>query len=169
MTTIRSEIAIAAPKEKVWETIADLGGIYKFHLAVNHSYYTSDKKDGIGAARVCEFTNGGAISETVVDWQDGRSLTLSLNPLKKMPPFSTKSSGTLCVSERDGSAVVTMEMNYSLRFGILGRLMDAMMVRREFTKIVPKVLAGLKHHVETGELENQEVAGRLGDPAKVYA
>ena len=79
---------------------------------------------------------------------------------KKLAPYSSYSE--------EVAAEMGVQVS-CLRFGILGRLMDAMMVRREFTKIVPKVLAGLKHHVETGELVNQEVAGRLGDPAKVYA
>ncbi len=169
MTTIQSQITIHAPKEVVWQALSDLGGVNKYHMAVEKSYYSSDQKSGVGASRVCEFANGGSLSETVVRWQDGSSLTLSLNPGKKMPPFRSNSEGTFSVREDNGNTVVDMEMRYDLRFGFLGRLMDALMVRPQFSKIIPQVLAGLKYHIETGELVDVEVGARLRDLPTVTA
>ncbi len=40
MGAFRTEIRIDAPKEKVWEVLADLGGIYKWNPGVSHSRST---------------------------------------------------------------------------------------------------------------------------------
>ncbi len=69
MTKSSSEIRIDAPKEKVWEIIADLGGVRNFHPGVKKSYYTSDNSKGLRASRICEFLPGGSVEESATEWQ----------------------------------------------------------------------------------------------------
>ena len=51
MPRFSTQIRIDAPKEKVWEVLADLGGIYKWNPGVVHSHSTSDSTGGEGAMR----------------------------------------------------------------------------------------------------------------------
>jgi len=44
MSSITKKLQINAPKEKVWEALADLGGVYKYSATVVGSNYTSDEK-----------------------------------------------------------------------------------------------------------------------------
>ena len=44
----------------------------------------------------------------------------------------------------------SLALEYELKFGLLGRLMDRFMVKRRFDKVVPAVLSGLKRHMERG-------------------
>jgi hypothetical protein len=67
-----------------------------------------------------------------------------------MPPFK-KSIGTLHLRELNEQTVVKLALSYQLKYGLIGRLMDKMMVRAQFSKMIPAVLAGLKHYAETGE------------------
>ena len=46
MTTLNHEIYMNAPKSQVWDVIANLGGIVKFHPLVTNSYYVTDDKQG---------------------------------------------------------------------------------------------------------------------------
>ncbi len=49
----------------------------------------------------------------------------------------------------DGTAV-RFELEYDLKFGVLGKLMDRLMVRSRFRKVGPAMLRGLKRHLENG-------------------
>ncbi|MES0879049.1 SRPBCC family protein [Roseibium sp. SCP14] len=61
---------VAAPLEKVWESWADFGGIYKFHKGVARTTILKDSAPrGIGAVRLCELSDGkNEIEEQVVEW-----------------------------------------------------------------------------------------------------
>ncbi|MCP5052457.1 MAG: hypothetical protein GY940_35140 [bacterium] len=41
-----------------------------------------------------------------------------------------------------------MALEYKLKFGVIGKLMDVMMVRSKYRKGMAKLLQGLKKHVE---------------------
>jgi uncharacterized protein YndB with AHSA1/START domain len=53
MTTVSATIRIDAPRERVWEIVADLGTVATFHPYVTHSYYSSEAKAGPGARAGC--------------------------------------------------------------------------------------------------------------------
>jgi carbon monoxide dehydrogenase subunit G len=160
MTSIRTEIRINAPREKVWTVLADLGAIQQFNPGVKKSYYTSESRQGVGASRVCELRPLGAIEESALDWQEGKSFTLDIRPLSKAPPFK-KATGRFQLDSVGQKTRVALDIDYTLRFGLLGRLLDALMVRPQFRKAVPELLLGLKHHVETGEPVDPAVIKRL--------
>lgn len=156
MTTFSSTIYVDAPKDAVWTILADLGGIQKFHPGVRKSYYTTEQHEDVGAARVCELLPMGVIEEKAVEWKDGDYYVLTIDPLKKAPPFK-KAYGRLATQEEGTGTRVTMTLDYTLKFGPLGKLLDAAMVRPRMQKVVPTVLLGLKHYAETGEEVTSEV------------
>jgi carbon monoxide dehydrogenase subunit G len=160
MSRINSEIEINAPREKVWAVLADLGAIQNFNPGVKKSYYTSEAREGVGAGRVCELRPLGAIEENVSDWQEGKSFTLNVRPLKKAPPFK-KATARFQLDSVGQKTRVAVDINYTLRFGPLGRLLDALMVRPQFSKAAPEILLGLKHYVETGEKVDPAVVKKL--------
>jgi hypothetical protein len=49
-----------------------------------------------------------------------------------------------------GGTLVRQRMEYELKFGPLGKLMDAIMVRRKWNAGIKGFFAGLKRYVETG-------------------
>lgn len=55
--------------------------------------------------------------------------------------------------EADGDgAVVKVAPDYTLKYGLLGRLMNQIVVRRKFKQGMEDLLTGLKYHIETGEM-----------------
>ena len=81
MTSVKSEIKINTPKEKVWNIIADLGGIVKFHPFVTKSHYTSEQKEDVGSSRYCYILPSMELNEKVIDWQPGKSYTVKYSCL----------------------------------------------------------------------------------------
>ncbi|MEM7281177.1 MAG: SRPBCC family protein [Pseudomonadota bacterium] len=153
MTTITREVRINAPKEKVWDILADFGNIYLFNPNVPTSYLTSDQKRGVGTTRHCDVAgpfDGASIEERIISWNEGESMEIEIYEGKKSPPFK-KAIASLRVSEDRGETVVTGTLAYTLKMGPLGYMMDKFMVASQFNKAWTGVLAGLKHYAETGQ------------------
>ena len=47
---------------------------------------------------------------------------------------------------------MSVTADYKLKFGPVGALMDLLFAKRQFQQAFDGMMAGLKHHIETGEL-----------------
>lgn len=153
-TTITDQVKINAPREKVWTILADLGAVQEFHPAVKKSYYISEDREGLGAARRCEFTPFGSIDETVIDWKEGEILTLNIHNGKKQPPFKDFTASQVLKSVGDGT-VVSLKMEYKMKYGLLGSLMNNIIVKRQMTKVAGAMLRELKVYSEKIASQNE--------------
>ena len=61
-------------------------------------------------------------------------------------------ASTWSVKSQGDKTLVNTELRYGLRWGPLGALMNALIMRRKLEQGLANSLEGLKHHVETGEL-----------------
>ncbi|MFC1975698.1 SRPBCC family protein [Chloroflexota bacterium] len=171
MTTLTREVRIKAPKEKVWEMLADFGNIHLFSPGVPQSYLTSDQQRGVGTTRHCDLAGGpiqnASVEERIIAWNEGESMQIEIYEGTGTPPFK-KAVATISVREDNGGTLVTGTLAYSLRLGPVGYLMDKLMVASQFGKAWTGVLAGLKHYAET----DQPVEGARGinfEPVAVVA
>lgn len=161
MTVYNREVWIDASKEKVWEVIADFGNIYLFNPTIAKSYLTSDKTSGLGTTRQCNFEGINAhIKERIVSYKEGESMRVEIYDGKGAPPFKT-AFGSFFLQEEDGGTLVKGIFEYELKFGPIGILMDALMVKPKFSGAWDGVLAGLKKHVETGQEINATTSKSL--------
>ena len=127
--------------------LADLGGIQSYHPTVRKSYYATEERSGVGAARVCEFPGGMSLHERATEWREGSGYTLEIVDGRRTPPF-TRALGRFDVEPVPGGTRVRFAFDYGLKFGALGRLMDRFAVRPQFTRVLPGVLSGLRDRVE---------------------
>ena len=155
MAHFSTQIRINATKEKVWEVLADFGGIYRWNPGVRHSYSTSESNQGLLATRHCELLKGDDyLNERILEWRDGKSFKVDIYetnlPLhRNVVEFSIAADGS--------GTIVTAAPDYALKYGLLGRLMNQIVVQRQFKKGMEDLLAGLKYHIETGELVGERV------------
>ena len=151
MTRFNFTETINAPKHVVWEKVADLGYIQNFNPGVTKSYYNTDEVEGVGAGRICHLAPMGVIEETASAWEDGKSFTLEIYPVEKVP-FFKHATATFVLSEVDGNTTqVNFDMRYEMK-GVIGRFMDVAFNRKRFKKGMQGILMGLKAHVETGRV-----------------
>ena len=60
--------------------------------------------------------------------------------------------------EADSSGtMVTVAPDYTLKYGLIGRLLNQIVVGRKFKTGMEDLLDGLKYHIETGELVGDRV------------
>ncbi len=146
LTQVTSAVRINAPKEKVWEVLADLGTVSVWNPTIASSHYTSGKKEGVGASRHCDFPDGGYVEEQVTQWDSATALKLQVN--EGTVPFDNFGGG-YTLSDDDDGTVVHFDMEYTVK---PGTPVDREEVERQNRdELIPLILAGLKHFVETGE------------------
>lgn len=84
MSAVVRRIEIEASPARVWEVLADFGNVYRWNPNVSASHSTSVASGGVGATRHCDL-KGGSIEERIVEWRDGRSLTLEIYEAQGSP------------------------------------------------------------------------------------
>ena len=155
---ISFQIDVDAPVNRVWNILADFGGIAKYNPAVPNVTLRSSNNDGVGADRVCELLPAGEIYERVFDWTEGQGYSIEIYGGKGIPPFRKALVDLKVEPNGKGGSKVSTSLDYSLKYGPIGWVMDTVMVNRFMKKGFSGLLAGLKHHAETGE----EVNGARG-------
>ena len=58
-TVISRKVIIDAPKQKVWDALADFGNVQNMSPNIAKSYLTTEQVNGVGAERHCDFTAMG--------------------------------------------------------------------------------------------------------------
>jgi len=151
MSKIQHEVIINAPKQQIWEILADFGGVVKYNPNLRASHSTSEANGGIGATRHCDLYPMGSIEERIINWTEGDAYQVEIYDGQGIPPFS-KAFASLHLQDLGTNRTrLLMRMDYDLKFGPLGALMDAAMVNSQFDKAVRRILLGTKHYAETGE------------------
>jgi ligand-binding SRPBCC domain-containing protein len=154
MTVLENSIRIDAPPEKVWSVLASLDVLDQYDPGITKVEVVSISREGPGAARRCDLAPGGWFKERVADWTPNQSLSFELYECS-LPVRRLKHSYSLAP---DGSGtVVRQRMEYELKFGPLGRLMDAIVVRKKWDAGIKGFFAGLKQYVETGRARERKL------------
>jgi ligand-binding SRPBCC domain-containing protein len=150
MTVLENSIHIDAAPERVWSVLATLDALDQYDPGIKKSEIVSESKEGLGAARRCDLTPGGWFKEKVAAWQPHEAVSFELFECT-LPVHKLRHSYTL--KAEDGGTRVVQRMEYELKFGVIGRVMDALMVRKKWDAGVKGFFAGLKDFVEKGEGE----------------
>lgn len=151
MTTVKVTRTINAPSSRVWAVLSDFSNVQVFHPLVQHVDQISEADRGLGAERRCNFYSGGSAVEKITEWkEEGQSFTCIVSD---GPAPILDAIASMGVNKIDSEkSEVYVEMKYVPKWGILGKIIDVLMLRFGMRYTFNKVLAGLEHHVETGEL-----------------
>lgn len=150
MSSITVERTFDHPRDAVWNALADFGGIYRFHPLVEHSPLNDGPSQGLGAERTCHFYDGNHIQERVVDVQDQQAIEVEI--FEGSMPLACANARFELESDQQTSTHLRMTLRYEPKFGVLGRVMDTLMMRRKFTGMMTLLLGALDEHLRTGEL-----------------
>jgi ligand-binding SRPBCC domain-containing protein len=148
MTVLENSIHIDATPEQVWATLASLDSLEKYDPGVARSEIVSAERTGPGSARRCDLRPGGWFKERVADWRPNEGLSFELYECT-LPVRRLRHSYTLVADA--GGTLVTQRMEYDLKFGIVGRTLDTLMVRRRWVAGIRAFFAGLKRQVESND------------------
>jgi ligand-binding SRPBCC domain-containing protein len=146
MTTLHNRIEIRAPRNEVWRLLTTLDALASYDPGVNASQLLGTQKEGLGAARRCEVP-GGFFEERVDLYEPAERLAFELTRCS-FPITGLRHEYRIL--EDGDTTVVEQTMRYSLKYGVLGRMADALFLRRTWDKGIKGFMAGLKAEVEKG-------------------
>lgn len=99
---ITNQVQINVPKSKVWEIVSDFGNVSRWHPYITQSAITSSSDRGVGTERSSEGLQAGTLTEKVIAWDEGNSITyeMTVKPLAmSMLSISGEGDQTLVTSD----------------------------------------------------------------------
>ena len=147
MATIHNEITVNSSVEKIWEALANVEMLDKYDPNVKQSTALTTNKSGLGARRKVLMRDGkNWFDEKITVFKPNEALTYQLTdcsfPIKGLThSYSFENIGT--------QTKVKQEMQYTVKFGLFGKFLNAIMIRKQSDTGIKKFFAGLKSYVET--------------------
>jgi ribosome-associated toxin RatA of RatAB toxin-antitoxin module len=146
MTTLHNEIVIDAPVEKIWDVLSKVDELDKFDPTVIKSTAISDIRTGVGAARKVDMKDGKNWFEekctiSITNVSLAYELTACSFPVHQLKhTYSFEKVGT--------KIRVKQIMEYEVKFGWIGKIMDTLMIRKQSNSGIKKFFSGLKNYME---------------------
>ena len=152
MTQVTIEQVIKRPKQEVWKSVAAFADTAIANPYVFKSYPVNDKSTGYGAIRHCELNADGSqySEEEITLWNDGKSYQVRMIGGTNPPPVDDLLIEMSVEAIDTQSATLRMSFDYKPRRGIIGELMNRLIIRRMLRQLGQNVLTGYKINIETG-------------------
>ena len=147
MTVLENSIRIKASPDSVWSVLGKLDALHEYDPGVTKASILEGASVGVGAARQCDLAPGGWFRERVTAWRPAKSVSFELFECT-LPVKSLRHTYTL--DQEGDETVVHQRMEYELKFGPVGRVMDALLVRKKWNAGIRGFFDGLKAYVESG-------------------
>ena len=144
MATIYNKITINASSEVIWNVLADSARLDQYDPVTKKSELVSKIANGLGAERKCE-TATGWFKDKITEYVPYERLTFTLTGCNQ-PMKSFTHSYTL--KKIGNQTEVSQVMKYTMKFGIIGKLMDAIIGKRQSDKQIKLFFKGLKDYIE---------------------
>lgn len=145
MTTLRHDITANCPAERVWAILSDLEGVAGYNQTVAAARLRGAARTGVGAERECDLKPSGRVVERVIVWEDGRAVGLEV--VESDWPI-TFMRWTTRVAPQGGGSRITQDLEYGVKFGPLGWLLDNLVMRRKLKATLDEVFANLARTAE---------------------
>lgn len=144
-TTICHEIGANCPPAAVWELLADLEAVASYNPGVRAAAVEGSQRSGVGAKRSCELRPKGRVLEQVTHWEEGHALGLEV--IESDWPIHFMRWVTRVELSGTGTRI-TQALEYQVKFGPLGWLLDHLVMKRKLTSTLDAVFASLVKHAE---------------------
>ena len=152
MSLLRTEVELGIGAKIAWEVLADFKNIHAYAPGIKASPLLSEEENGVGACRRCDFSMGGmAMTETITEWVEGKGYTIELSEFPM--PFHRATLTFVVTPLDDQRCTVKTVLNYDMKYGFLGSIMNVVMVRPMMGIQFKKLIRG----IETFARDNQLV------------
>jgi len=146
MGKLVNDITINAPIDKIWSILTDLELLDKTDPTVKKATLISSNKTGLDAKRKVLMQDGkNWFDEKITVFKPNEELVYQLTdcsfPIKGL-------KHTYSFQKIGNQTKVQQLMEYTVKFGVLGILLDKMMIGKQFNSGINKFLNGLKAYAE---------------------
>ena len=102
----------------------------------------------------------GGVTEQATAWVEGESLSVNVEGAPMMRSMSAR----MAVRPEGSGTRALVDAEFTAKFGPIGAMMAAVMMKPKLASTMREALGGLKHYVETGQKIGEE-ASQASSPA----
>jgi len=145
MAKIKREIKIKSTNLDVRTKITDFKKMSAWFLGVKKVIVLSDYL-GIGTQRIVTIMSGQSYRERIIEWDEKKSFSyMVVDPII----FIMEWEANISLRPMPDSVLVQWEIHYKMRYGILGKIVDAILLAPIIDKLLLFSLKKLKNLMET--------------------
>ncbi len=143
MGTITVTKTLNVDAARAWAALADFGNIAHFHPGLSGSHLLDGSaNEGVGAERRCDLKDKNYLVERVKSWEEGKSYTVDIIDSSMPLRSATATLSVKPIDAQHSEAAMTVDM--TMKFGLLGALMEVLMVRPQMKRTMVGILDGLE-------------------------
>ena len=144
--TLNHSIEINSSPAKVWAVLNDLEAVSHYNDQVETAVCLTNNREGVGASRSCTMKDGSEVKERVIEIEDMHAITMELYesnwPMKDM-------RWRTALEENQGKTLVTQKLEYKMKFGALGALLNTLILKNKLNSNLAVVFTNMKNYIET--------------------
>ncbi len=145
MRVLREQVTIIASSASAWSALADFGDVAEWAPYMRISQLVGEQQSGVGTRRAMQHALGFRFEELVTEWEEGQGLAFDV--LKApWPMHNVRESWK--VTALESSCTVTTRVEYEMKLGPLGALLDWLLVRFIVRREMRSGVQGLKLYLE---------------------
>lgn len=126
MHKLEQEIAAGVSPQAVWKILEQFGSVDQWAPGMQSSSLLGEQASGVGTRRVMRHRWGFRIEEEVTRWADGQGMSFVLT---KAPYPMQNVHETWDIEEQSGVTRIVTTVTYEMGLGVLGPLLDQLLVR----------------------------------------
>ena len=159
MGQIINEAVINMPRAAAWEKLRDLRTARNYVPGVRSIEFNPGQREGVGASRRVVMKNQPPVDETAIAWDEGHGFTLKIHNGEKAPaPFKSLQFRYAIEDAEAGQTRLRCTISYEMGGGLIGKLLEAVVIRPALQRSNTAVATNLKTFYETGRPTNTELA-----------
>jgi hypothetical protein len=143
---VSTSVIIDATRLEVWNVLQDFANVADWAPTVSHSNVIGKAEKGVGHGRHCKIDGFGGIDEFITLWEENRGFEYDVSALG---PLAESKSSWVITETGNGKARLSISLNYNTRFGLLGTIMHAMIMRKKLEMSIKDTGLAVKNHVES--------------------
>jgi len=140
MPSVRHSLEARCPPAALWSVLADPGSAAETNPLVASVAIVGEPNGGLGAQRRCALRPRGSVTERVCAYEEGR--VIGFEVVQSDWPITGMAWRTE-VTPHPGGARIDQVLDYRMKFGPLGWLLNALVLRRAIERNVGAALQGV--------------------------
>jgi uncharacterized membrane protein len=154
MSQLSTQVQIKAPADKLWKVLVDLDSLPQWVPDNASSETASQNSETMTAPRYYDATPFHDVEERATGWEEGHHYAYEV---KNIGPIRSAYNCFSLNPVGEGETVLTQTLDFQMKLGPVGALMDTLVFRPQFRKRMEQSLAALKEYVEHNEAVDTSV------------
>jgi len=156
MSQLSTQVQIKTPADKLWKVLADLDSLSQWPSDDVSPDPLENDENTVTAMNYDPDLFRNNIEDRTIRWEESHHYAYevkNIGPIK----FAYNRFALTPVGEVGEETLLTQTLNFQMKFGPAGALMDTLVFRPQFRKQMEQSLAALKGYVEHNEVVDSSV------------